>query len=52
VHTINEEKLNDLDTAGLAKLHANGYLEHVYMVLASIANFRTLIEKKNARLKG
>lgn len=52
LHTINEEKLNDLDTAGLAKLHANGYLEHVYMVLASIANFRTLIEKKNARLKG
>lgn len=52
LHTIHEEKLAGLDGQALAKLHANGYLEHIYMVLASIANFRTLIEKKNARLGG
>ena len=34
----------------LAKLHASGYLEHIYMVMASIANFTTLIDRKNERL--
>ena len=48
-YTIAEEKLNALDGDSLAKLHANGYLEHIYMVLASISNFRTLIDKKNGR---
>ena len=51
LHTINEEKLVALDTESLAKLHANGNLEHIYMVMASISNFRTLIDKKNARLQ-
>lgn len=50
LHTINEEKLSALDGESLAKLHVNGYLEHIYMVMASIANFKTLIDRKNARL--
>lgn len=49
-HTIHEEKLNALDGATLASLHSNGYLEHVYMTMASIANFSVLIQKKNERL--
>ena len=49
-HTINEEKLNALDGPALSSLHVRGYLEHIYMVLASIANFSALIEKKNALL--
>lgn len=49
-HTINEEKLNALGRDTLATLHARGYLEHVYMTLASIGNFSSLIEKKNALL--
>ena len=50
LHTVNEERLIALDADSLGRLHANGYLEHIYMVMASIANFRTLIEKKNAQL--
>ena len=49
-HTINEEKLEALDGDALAGLHSNGYLEHIYMTLASIANFSVLIQKKNERL--
>jgi hypothetical protein len=49
-YTIHEEKLNALDGEALAGLHARGYLEHIYMTLASIANFSALIEKKNATL--
>jgi hypothetical protein len=50
LHTINEPNLNALDGNALARLHGNGFLEHIYMVMASVANFRTLIDKKNALL--
>lgn len=46
-HTINEEKLNALDGESLQMLHEKGYLENIYMVMASVANFKTLIDKKN-----
>jgi hypothetical protein len=49
-YTIDEEKLNALDGDALSKLHALGYLEHLYMAMASIANFSHLIQKKNALL--
>ncbi len=39
-----------LDAVALEKLHANGFLESVFMVMASIGNFRTLIDRKNRRL--
>jgi len=48
-HTIDEEKLNALDGDSLESLHTKGYLEHIYMVMASIANFKTLIDRKNER---
>lgn len=48
-HTINEERLAALPGAALESLHRAGYLQPVYMVLASIANFRSLIERKNRR---
>jgi len=49
-HTIHEEKLNALDGDALASLHSKGYLEHIYMTMASIANFSVLIQEKNERL--
>jgi hypothetical protein len=49
LHTISEVTLNALGGESLARLHGHGYLEHIYMVMASIANFSTLIDKKNAR---
>jgi len=48
-HTINEQTLAALDGEALRKLHARNYLENIYMVMASIANFTTLIDKKNER---
>jgi hypothetical protein len=49
-HTIHEEKLNALDGDALASLHSRGYLEHIYMTMASVANFSVLIQKKNERV--
>lgn len=49
-HTIAEQPLNALNGEALARLHAAGYLEQVYMAMASLANFANLIERKNARL--
>ena len=49
LYTINEEKLRSLDGASLEKLNRTGFLESIYMVLASIANFRALIDRKAAR---
>lgn len=49
-HTIDEEKLNALDGDALESLHSRGYLEHIYMTMASIANFSVLIQEKNERL--
>ena len=49
LYTLHEERLAALDGDALAKLHAAGYLESVYMAMASIANFRTLIERKKKR---
>ena len=49
-HTIYEEKLNALGADALAHLQSEGHLEHIYMAIASIANFSALIEKRNALL--
>ena len=48
--TINDEKLKGLNGEALAKLHAKRYLEHIFMVMASIANFKALIDMKNERI--
>ena len=47
---LHEERLKTLDATALEELHAAGHLESIYMVMASIANLRTLIERKNRRL--
>lgn len=45
-YTINEEKLNGLTVEQLYSLHQMGYLEHVYMIIASLSNIHTLIRRK------
>lgn len=46
-YTINEDKLNALGGDTLARLHRAGYLQAIYMALASLSNFRALIDRKN-----
>ena len=48
-YTIHEERLAALDAAALDKLHKAGYLGPIYYQLASLSNFRALIDRKNAR---
>lgn len=49
-YTINEEKLQQLDSETLGILHSQNYLESIFMMLASLSSFRTLVEKKNDQL--
>jgi hypothetical protein len=49
-YTINEEKLAELNDETLGQLHQQGYLQAIYMTIASQANVRTLMNKKNAQL--
>ncbi len=46
-YMINEEKLGALDGATLERLNRAGYLQPIYMAVASLSNFRTLIDRKN-----
>ena len=46
-YTINEERLAALPGDVLERLNRTGYLQPIYMVLASMSNFRALIERKN-----
>lgn len=48
-YTINEEVLRGLDADHLAMLNRRGYLEAVYMAIASMSHIPDLIEKKNQR---
>ena len=49
-HTINEQKLLELDGTTLEEFNRHGYLQPIYMALASYSRVRVLIEKKNTRL--
>lgn len=49
-YTINEDKLNSLSSDALTSLHKKGYLQAIYMTIASQANVRQLISKKNEQL--
>ena len=44
-HTVQEERLAKLDAEALGKLHARGYLQAIFMVIASLAHFRDLIAR-------
>ncbi|HEY4368900.1 MAG TPA: SapC family protein [Steroidobacteraceae bacterium] len=46
-YTINEERLTALPGEVLESLSRAGHLQAIYMALASIANFRVLIERRN-----
>ncbi len=48
--TISAERLDALDGAALAALHAQGFLYPAFLVVASLGNVNGLIERKNARL--
>ena len=47
-YTIHEERLGGLDAAAIDRLHKANYLPAIYMQLASLSNFRQLIDRKNA----
>lgn len=44
-YTINEDRLAKLAAPELERLHLAGYLEAVFMAIASLSNFRALIER-------
>jgi hypothetical protein len=46
-YTINEERLAGLNGGALDRLHRAGHLQAIYMVIASLSNFRALIERMN-----
>ena len=47
--TINEAKLKNLDEKSIAKLHQKGFLQHIYMIAASIGNMNNLIHMKKIK---
>ena len=49
-YTINEEKLAGLQSETLGKLHEQGFLQAIYMAVASFSRVSGLIAKKNASL--
>ncbi|MEZ9821827.1 SapC family protein [Shewanella sp. 10N.286.45.A1] len=50
-YTVNEDKLKTLSSDSLAQLHDKGYLQAIYMTIASQANIRTLLDKKNKQIE-
>jgi hypothetical protein len=48
-YTINEERLAALSDTTLGHLQRAGHLLPIYMALASLSNFRSLIDRKNRR---
>lgn len=46
-YTVNEDRLSRLDGTALEKLHRAGYLQAIYMVLASLSKLRDLVERLN-----
>ncbi|MBY5922343.1 SapC family protein [Ferrimonas balearica] len=51
-YTINETVLASLSGAALASLHNRGYLQAIYLAIASQSNIRPMMERINARQKG
>jgi hypothetical protein len=51
-YAIDEDKVRALPDAALGKLSREGFLMPLFMMLASTVNVRSLIDLKNARLKG
>jgi SapC len=51
-YTINEERLAALKPEQLGRLHDVGYLQAIYMAVASLSQFRGLIDRKNRSMSG
>jgi hypothetical protein len=51
LYGIDRERLAALDAASLHDLHRSGWLEGVYLVLASLYNMRRLIAEKQRRIR-
>jgi len=51
LYTINEDKLRKLNPGSLETLHRQGHLQNIYMMLASLPNVATLVERRNEVLK-
>ena len=51
LHIINESRLRELNGGALEALHRHGHLQSVYMMLASMPNFRKLVDRKNLVLR-
>lgn len=51
LHGIDRERLESLDADTLHGLHRAGYLEGIYLVLASLQNVRRLMAEKQRRLR-
>ncbi len=49
-YALNEDKLKNLDATTLGELHSNGYIELIYMMVASMSHLRDLVELKKARV--
>lgn len=52
MYTINEEKLAALSGVAIAELHNKGFVEYIYMVLASHSNMIKLIARVEERIAG
>jgi len=50
LYTINEDNLEQLEAEALGKLHQQRHLQSIYMIMASLSSFSTLIQKRNDRL--
>ncbi len=48
-YTINEERLASLGAEALDSLHKAGFLAPIYFQIASLSNFRALIDRKNKK---
>jgi SapC len=51
LNTINEIKLRELPEEEILKLHANGFLDCIYSIRASLGHMGGLAQRKNARLR-
>lgn len=49
-HIIHEEKLAELDAATLKDLQQHGYLQAIYMAMASLSNLAELVDRKNSSI--
>jgi hypothetical protein len=52
LHTISETRLRELSEQDVLELHKLGYLDYIYSMRVSVAQFGALAKRKSARPKG